>query len=79
MQQFLDMNAQAHETISASLWACGGDCDQGVDVKSLSAWSAHAGADFKMRLFSGGHFYIAEHGPTLLTEIVNALKAQESS
>jgi len=70
---------QAHETISASLWACGGDCDQGVDVKSLSAWSAHAGADFKMRLFSGGHFYIAEHGPTLLTEIVNALKAQESS
>jgi surfactin synthase thioesterase subunit len=67
---------QAHETISASLWACGGDSDQWVDAEALSAWSAHAGTDFKLKLYGGGHFYIAEHGPALLAEIAKALVPQ---
>ena len=67
---------QPHEKISARLWACGGDSDQWVDAEALSAWSAHAGADLKLKLYSGGHFYIAEHGPALLAEIAKALAPQ---
>ncbi len=55
--------------ITPAIWACGGAADPWVNTQSLGAWSRHAGGDFKLRLYPGGHFYVTEHGPSLAADI----------
>ncbi|MFK0259570.1 thioesterase II family protein [Streptomyces sp. NPDC090445] len=37
-----------------------GDTDAMAPVESVRSWRAHTSADFRMEVFPGGHFYLAE-------------------
>ncbi|MDJ0346723.1 thioesterase II family protein [Streptomyces sp. H10-C2] len=38
-----------------------GDNDPRVSIEEARAWGAHTTAEFGLHVFSGGHFYLAEH------------------
>ncbi|MFD3328006.1 thioesterase II family protein [Streptomyces sp. NPDC058701] len=46
-----------------------GDQDPLVDESEALAWGRHTASDFRLRLFSGGHFFLDEHRDQLHKEI----------
>ncbi len=49
----------------------GGDSDTLVPRLLLKQWEGWTRGAFRMRMFSGGHFYLQDKGPDLLQEIAN--------
>jgi medium-chain acyl-[acyl-carrier-protein] hydrolase len=48
----------------------GGRADTTCDESELAAWCKHTNTDFRLRMLSGGHFFLAEPaGAELLTEL----------
>lgn len=44
-----------------------GDSDPQVTTEEAAAWAAHTTGDFTLRTFPGGHFYLNEHTPQVLS------------
>ncbi len=55
--------------LSCPIAAYGGGTDPEVTADDLDAWRRHTLADFRRRLFAGGHFYIRTAAPALLASL----------
>ena len=63
--------------LSCSITVFGG-ADDAIDRAALRAWSDFTTGAFRVRMFPGGHFYLAEADEALIGEIVEALRRPES-
>ncbi|WP_448544556.1 thioesterase II family protein [Roseiflexus sp.] len=50
---------QPDQPLECPVVACGGLEDDSVTPEELESWRVHTSADFRLRLFPGGHFYPA--------------------
>ncbi|MGW3044494.1 thioesterase II family protein [Kitasatospora sp. NPDC001159] len=50
-----------------------GDADPRVTVDEARAWERHTSAAFDLRVFPGGHFYLADQAPAVLGLIIAQL------
>ncbi|MQS14894.1 thioesterase [Streptomyces kaniharaensis] len=57
-----------------------GDQDPRVDLEQAAAWRDHTIGSFDLRVFPGGHFYLAEHEREVLATVTAQLdRADESA
>ncbi|MBJ6641877.1 thioesterase II family protein [Streptomyces sp. BSE7-9] len=52
---------RAEEPLATSITALIGDRDPMVAVREARTWREHTRGDFALKVFSGGHFYLADH------------------
>jgi medium-chain acyl-[acyl-carrier-protein] hydrolase len=50
-----------------------GGAQDAIDVASLQAWRKLTTGEFRLRLFEGGHFYLADSVAMLAQEVTRAL------
>jgi surfactin synthase thioesterase subunit len=55
--------------INCPITAFGGRQDPFTSIRELEAWRQHTNQEFRLKTFSGGHFYIRESTNELLEEI----------
>jgi surfactin synthase thioesterase subunit len=56
------------EPLATAITALIGDHDPMVTVQEAQTWREHTSGDFALQVFSGGHFYLADHiGPIAAT------------
>lgn len=67
---------EAGARLSCSITVFGGAHDA-IDRTALRAWSGFTTGAFRVRMFPGGHFYLAEMDEALIGEIVEALRRPE--
>jgi surfactin synthase thioesterase subunit len=53
-----------------------GDADPQVTVDDARAWEEHTRGEFELRMFRGGHFYLAEQQEETIAGIVDVLMAR---
>ncbi|MDG9701517.1 alpha/beta fold hydrolase [Streptomyces sp. DH37] len=51
----------AHATVDVPVLCLTGDQDPRVTPEGAAAWKEHTSADFLLRTFPGGHFFLTEH------------------
>ncbi|MFS4097113.1 thioesterase II family protein [Streptomyces sp. AF1A] len=59
-----------------------GDSDPRVTAEQAAAWRDHTTAEFALRIFPGGHFYLGDHQAAVLTTVtahIDALQGQGPS
>jgi pyochelin biosynthesis protein PchC len=56
--------------LSAPIAAYFGDRDPELDLPGVAAWSELTLSTFVMRVFTGGHFYLAEHAEELVKDVL---------
>ncbi|MFI6066608.1 thioesterase II family protein [Micromonospora sp. NPDC051227] len=59
--------------LSCPVTALGGLDDPQAPPSALTAWQRHTSGPFRLRLFSGGHFYLREHRDELLRVVRESL------
>jgi medium-chain acyl-[acyl-carrier-protein] hydrolase len=62
------------DPIACPITAFGGRHDLRVSRGELEAWQAHTSDKFRLRMFSGGHFYLQHRQQELCDEIVGDLR-----
>lgn len=65
--------SRVHTSLPCPLVALGGADDPRVSPAQLRAWQALTQADFALRIFPGGHFYLNEQVRPLLATIIHYL------
>nr|WP_245906554.1 alpha/beta fold hydrolase [Mycolicibacterium palauense] len=56
-------------TVSCPIFAFYGDDDEVATTEKVAPWADRTTAEFRMREFSGHHFYVNDHLPELVSEI----------
>ncbi|MEE1754632.1 thioesterase II family protein [Streptomyces sp. SP18CS02] len=51
------------------------DDDPLVDVAEAEAWAQHTVAPFRIRVFTGGHFFVTAHAESVMREITGHIEA----
>jgi medium-chain acyl-[acyl-carrier-protein] hydrolase len=64
---------KSEPALSCPISAFGGDGDQMVDRVGLDSWREQTNADFALRMFSGGHFFLHTQRELLLSAIAEDL------
>ncbi len=59
--------------LDCPITAMGGAADRMIDRRSLDAWSGFTAAGFRVRIFQGGHFYLAESAADVVAELLRDL------
>lgn len=59
--------------LTCPIWALVGEDDPLTTKDEAAAWHVHTSADFELRTFPGGHFYLADHLPALTTLLTDTL------
>jgi pyochelin biosynthetic protein PchC len=59
--------------VRCPLTALTGESDPEVEVERAGAWEEATAGEFRLRVFTGDHFFLAEHEATLLHELAAAL------
>jgi len=69
--------AESHRLAAGDRLACPitvfGGANDTIDSAALRAWSDFSTGTCRVRMFPGGHFYLAEAGEALIDEIIKAL------
>lgn len=60
-------------TIDCPVTALIGDADPTSTVAEAGRWREHTTAEFRLRVFPGGHFYLTEHAPAVNAELAAEL------
>lgn len=55
--------------LSCPIFALTGDSDPKATVAEAEAWRDHTESDFELTVFPGGHFYLNDVVPDILTKI----------
>ncbi|MER5995528.1 alpha/beta fold hydrolase [Streptomyces viridosporus] len=55
--------------LSCPLYVYTGDADPQVNEEEAAGWAEHTRADFRIRTFSGGHFYLAEQSEQVIAAL----------
>lgn len=50
-----------------------GDSDPKASIAEADNWQQHTISEFRLRTFSGGHFYLTDHQPDIIAEISTEL------
>lgn len=66
-------SARRDQVLSCPVTTLIGDADTKVDRVAAGRWVAHTTADFRMRVFPGGHFYLTTHQAEVCAEVETAL------
>jgi medium-chain acyl-[acyl-carrier-protein] hydrolase len=61
--------------LTCPILAFGGTSDRGVPVSSLDAWRRETSAQFSLRLFPGGHFFLQNARTQVLQAVIDAAMA----
>jgi medium-chain acyl-[acyl-carrier-protein] hydrolase len=61
------------ERLRCPIFALGGLADPQIPVAELEAWVQHTSATFRLRLFSGGHFFIRDSAPEVWRTVLSQL------
>ena len=64
--------------VNCPITAFAGDSDQRADIKDVDAWRHYTESDFRIRVFTGGHFYLASHLSAIAAEITSAVDEMTS-
>ncbi|MFI1970790.1 thioesterase [Streptomyces cinnamoneus] len=51
-----------------------GDDDPKVNLDEAAAWAGHTEGSFDLKVFKGGHFYLAEHQAAVIKEMADRLR-----
>lgn len=62
-------------SMSGSITVLTGDADPRTTVEEAESWSRHTSGRFRMRVFSGGHFFLTRHQQAVNEEIARELGA----
>lgn len=65
--------AGGEQTLSCPITAFVGDRDPRVTLDEARAWARHTNADFQLRVFPGGHFYLSEKPVETVTSLREVL------
>ncbi len=65
----------AGERVACPITTLGGVQDRMIDRRGLEAWSGFTAARFRLCLFPGGHFYLAESAGPVVAEVLRDLGA----
>ncbi|MBP5942388.1 thioesterase [Streptomyces sp. LBUM 1476] len=60
--------------LTTPLTVFGATHDPRADEHELRAWSGLTEAEFRLRIFDGGHFFVTPHAQALVTEMTGALR-----
>ncbi|MGN5376787.1 thioesterase II family protein [Streptomyces lasalocidi] len=60
--------------LSCPLTALTGDDDPHVTLDEARAWAEHSAGPFGLEVFPGGHFYLDEQAPALLSALEERLR-----
>ena len=60
--------------IQAPITVLTGDADPKTTLVEASSWVLHTSADFRMRVFGGGHFFLQDHQAAVGDEIAKELR-----
>ena len=55
--------------VSCPIYAFIGDNDEFATLENVAEWSSRTTSEFAVRVFRGGHFYLNENLPALVTDI----------
>jgi surfactin synthase thioesterase subunit len=58
--------------LSCPITAFAGDADPKATVDEVGAWADHTNAGFRLRVFPGGHFFLAHHQEAIVRAIADA-------
>jgi len=61
-------------TVRCPITVLVGDNDPRTTITDAEAWREHTTAGFRMRIFPGGHFYLADHLAAVLAEMSTELE-----
>jgi pyochelin biosynthetic protein PchC len=64
--------------IEAPIVAYYGNQDEDAHAASVSAWSAVTKSTFTARSFDGGHFYLTDHAPALVADLLGHLTYRQA-
>ncbi|GAA2908687.1 oleoyl-ACP hydrolase [Actinoplanes cyaneus] len=64
---------QPGPTLDCPVVALTGDNDPKVSIDEATAWSDHTSGGFELRVFPGGHFYLAQHQRAVINLISDQL------
>src|SRR5205807_9354952 len=62
--------------LACPLTAFAGSGDPCVGPDALEAWGRSTDAAFRVKLVAGGHFYVRDHGPVLVEEMMRDLRSR---
>jgi len=60
-------------TLDCPITAIVGDNDPQATTAEAATWAEHSTADFDLRIFPGGHFYLTEHKEAVASLIAATL------
>jgi surfactin synthase thioesterase subunit len=63
------------EPLAAPITALVGDSDPMVTVEAARTWREHTSGDFALKIFPGGHFYLADHIGQVAATVAEGLLA----
>ncbi|MFF5566851.1 thioesterase II family protein [Streptomyces sp. NPDC012623] len=72
---FETYTAQPGAALRCDIVALTGEADDHVPVEEAAGWRERTTGGFDLRVFPGGHFYIADHGPAVAAAITDTLCA----
>ena len=61
------------EVLDCPITALGGAEDRMIDRRGLESWSGFSRGKFRLRLFPGGHFYLADAAAAVVAELLRDL------
>ena len=63
------------QPLNCPITAFTGDNDPKATVDEVSSWAEHTVSDFDLNVFTGGHFFLAQHQAAILKKIAEQLTA----
>ncbi|WAP60607.1 thioesterase II family protein [Streptomyces sp. S465] len=67
--------AEPGATLRCDVVALTGEADDHVRVEEAASWREHTMGSFDLRVFPGGHFYVADHAPAVAAAVTDTLCA----
>ncbi|MFD7549561.1 thioesterase II family protein [Streptomyces sp. NPDC059578] len=64
----------AGESVRSPMLAMVGDSDPKVTLDEAAAWERHAGGSFELKVFPGGHFYLAAQQKDVIRTMADRLR-----
>jgi surfactin synthase thioesterase subunit len=61
--------------LECPITALTGDSDPQVTLGEVQAWAEHTAGRFRLRTFTGGHFFLNAHAPQVIREIADFVRA----
>ena len=75
-QAFENYEYRVESPLPCPISALGGRADSLLAAEDLEGWREHTAAAFSLRMFDGGHFFVNDHRPLVVSAVVDVLKGR---